>query len=314
MVQFCSISHPAYLDAYTHSSPLGYGAGLGQDTWTRTSLSSSRSTARRRRARRICVGVFFLSANVRFRALEDSGDALERRCVPLPGTHESVTGKSSVDAGALISLPSPLRRSLRTPLWKITRLFPSQLQLSPLCQRREFRTWQQARTLQGTVHASGFCCKCRTARTARPVELLADLDARTVENDRHGSQANLAPEQHFYHWESTVHRRQVDPLGRAARCSLNWLVHTLHYHVAFVPVYASIWRSRADLVVTAEHEGSVEEWPRGRMPFSLYFYRTKTDPRQDLQERMYHILQVYFEAGREQPLRSLSACGSCCST
>ena len=46
------------------------------------------------------------------------------------------------------------------------------------------------------------------------------------------------------------------------------------------------------------------------MPFSLCFYRTKTDPRRDLQERMYHILQVYFEAGRGQPLRSLSACGS----
>ena len=64
------------------------------------------------------------------------------------------------------------------------------------------------------------------------------------------------------------------PLGRAACCSLIGLVDTLHYHVAFVPLqidpdgtkvkYASnvfgvcnIWRSRADLVFTAEYEGSV---------------------------------------------------------
>jgi len=56
----------------------------------------------------------------------------------------------------------------------------------------------------------------------------------------------------------------------------------------------NIWRSRAHLLPNAGHETSVEESTRGRMPFALYFYHTQSDPRQDLQERMYHIMQVYF--------------------
>lgn len=56
----------------------------------------------------------------------------------------------------------------------------------------------------------------------------------------------------------------------------------------------NIWRSRAQLLPNAGHESSVEESTRGRMPFALYFYHTQSDPRQDLQERMYHIMQVYF--------------------